>query len=65
MGVFSSFKTHIGKALNHVIPGTLECVPTTEDIPSIIAETGPKFMTPIMMSGFRKTWQSFKPRVYS
>ena len=38
MGVFSSFKSHVGTALNALIRTSEGRVPTTEDIPKIVAE---------------------------
>ena len=56
MGVFSSFKSHVGLALNALIRSSEGRVPTTEDIPKIVAEAWPKSVTPVnLMSGFRKT----------
>ena len=56
MGVFSSFKYHVGLALNALIRSSEGSVPTTEDIPKIVAEAWPKSVTPVnLMSGFRKT----------
>ena len=56
VGVFSSFKSHVGLALNALIRSSEGCVPTTEDIPKIVAEAWPKSVTPVnLMSGFRKT----------
>ena len=55
--MFSSFKHNIGLALNALIRSSDGCVPTSEDIPRIIAEVAwPKSITPVnLMSGFRKT----------
>ena len=56
VGVFSSFKSHVGTALNALIRSSEGRVPTTEDIPKIVAEAWPKSVTPVnLMSGFRKT----------
>ena len=56
VGVFSSFKSHVGLALNALIRSSEGRVPTTEDIPKIVAEAWPKSVTPVnLMSGFRKT----------
>ena len=56
VGVFSSFKSHVGLALNALIRSSEGRVPTTEDIPKIVAEAWPKSITPVnLMSGFRKT----------
>ena len=56
VGVFKSFKSHVGLALNALIRSSEGRVPTTEDIPKIVAEAWPKSVTPVnLMSGFRKT----------
>ena len=56
VGVFSSFKHHIGLSLNALIRSSNGRVPTSEDIPKIIADAWPKSVTPVnLMSGFRKT----------
>ena len=56
VGVFSSFKHHVGLALNSLVRSSAGHVPTSEDIPRIIAEAWPKSITPVnLMSGFRKT----------
>lgn len=56
IGVFSSLKHHFGIALNAVLKGCDARVPTSEDIPGILAEAWPKSMTPVnLMSGFRRT----------
>ena len=55
VGVFKSFKSHVGLALNALIRSSERRVPTTEDIPKIVAEAWPKSVTPVnLMSGFRK-----------
>ena len=56
VSVFSSFKCNIGKALNSLIRTSPGRVPTTEDVPEVIAQAWPQSLTPInLMSGFRKT----------
>ena len=56
VGVFSSFKHHIGLSLNKLMRSSPGRVPTTEDIPSILTEAWPKALTPLnLMSDFRKT----------
>ena len=54
--VCSSFKSHVGLALNALIRSSEGHIPTTENIPKIVAEAWPKSVTPVnLMSGFRKT----------
>ena len=56
VGVFSSFKHHIGLTLNMLLRSSEGRVPTSEDIPAILSEAWPKSMTPVnLMSGFRKS----------
>ena len=56
VGVFSSFKHHVGLALNMLVRSSEARVPTSEDIPAILSEAWPKSMTPVnLMSGFRKS----------
>lgn len=56
VGVFSSFKHHVGLALNTLLRSSEGRVPTSEDIPAILSEAWPKSMTPVnLMSGFRKS----------
>ena len=56
VGVFSSFKHHVGLALNALLRSSEGRVPTSEDIPAILSEAWPKSMTPVnLMSGFRKS----------
>ena len=56
VGVFISFKHHIGRALNTLLRSSPGCVPTSEDIPNILSQAWPASMTAInFMSGFRKT----------
>ena len=38
VGVFSCFKNHIGLVLHSLVSGSAGRVPTTEDIPKIVAE---------------------------
>lgn len=52
----SSFKNYFGLALNALVRSSDGHVPTSGDIPKIIAEAWPKSLTPVnLMSGFRKT----------
>ena len=56
VGVFSSFKHHIGRVLNTLLRSSPGRVPTSEDIPNILSQAWPASMTAInFMSGFRKT----------
>ena len=56
VGVFNSFKHHVGLALNMLLRSSEGCVPTSEDIPAILSEAWPKSVTPVnLMSGFRKS----------
>ena len=56
VGVLSSFKHHVGLALNTLLRSSEGRVPTSEDIPVILSEAWPKSMTPVnLMSGFRKS----------
>ena len=56
VGVFSSFKHHVGKALNALVRSSPGHVPTTADIPKIISQAWPMSITAVnLMSGFRKT----------
>ena len=53
IGVFSSFKHHIGWALNTLLRSSLGRVLTSEDIPNILSQAWPASMTAInFMSGF-------------
>ena len=62
VGVFSSFKHHIGLALIALVRSSDGRVPTSEDIPRIIAESWPKSITPVnLMSGFRKNIHPLNP----
>ena len=56
VGVFSSFKHHVGLALNTLLRSSEGRVPTSEDILIILSEAWSKSMTPVnLMSGFRKS----------
>ena len=56
VGVFSSFKHHVGLALNTLLRSSEGRVPTSEDIPAILSEAWSKSMTPVnLMSEFRKS----------
>jgi hypothetical protein len=56
VGMFSSFKYHVGLALNTLLRSSEGRVPTSEDIPVILSEAWPKSVTPVnLMSGFRKS----------
>ena len=56
VGVFNSFKHHVGLALNMLVRSSEGRVPTSEDIPAILSEAWPKSITPVNhMSRFRKS----------
>ena len=44
VGVFSSFKHHVGLTLNTLLRSSEGHVPTSEDIPAILSEAWPKNM---------------------